>query len=376
MSNKITLPDILYLNTNNKPSYVCGLYQSKDGKSLEMPNNSIYMQSAYETQFPYADKFISIIRDNMGQYHLVNHNLFVYAKDKDFKKEKTNFIYQDTSPLITYSEWLNVVKNFKISDKKRYNIYIKIFEKNKNWSFLFNKDTKKISYNQAFQLYRFLEICSDKEFKEFTSDFKYTLSRNGDWNWSKWNTNLAEINKKFATFQDKLIYTNFIKNLNYYKLKSKININMLHIIIGRIDPHYGGVISINYCHPNKYIDFMKDYMKFKNKNIISLKNGEIPNILNLPDTTFTVFSKNTLNSFNNKYVDQNNKKNSKKQFFTEENFGKTHSDFCNFITSTKNPKMDVKVIIIGSNNNGIQYTNSIKNLHNKNKKNKTKTKTT
>ena len=186
----------------------------------------------------------------------------------------------------------------------------------------------------------------------------------------------SEINKKFARFQDKLIYTNFIKNLNFYQLKSKINIDMLQIMIGRIDAHYAGVISINYCHPNKYINFMKDYIRFKNKNIISLKKNETPYILDLPDEKFTVFTKKTLDSFNNKYVDQNNKKNSKKQFFTEENWGKTHSDFCNFITSTKNPKMDVKVIIIGSNNNGIQYTNSIKNLHNKNKKNKTKTKTT
>jgi hypothetical protein len=325
------------------------------------------MSSAYQTVYPYADKFISIIRDNMGDYHLVNHNLFVYVKNKDFKKEKTNYIYQDTIPLITYSEWLNVVKNFKISNKKRYNIYIKIFEKNKNWSFLFSKDTKKISYNQAFQLYRFLEICSDNEFNEFTSSYKYTLSRNHKWDWDKWHKKLTEINKKFAIFQDKLIYTNFIKNLNYYKLKSKINISMLHIMIGRLDCHYAGVISINYCHPNKYIDFMKDYIKFKNKNIISLKNNEIPYSLNLPDETFTVFSKNTLNSFDNKYVDTNNKKNNKKNFFTEENFGKTHSGFCNFIISTKNPKMNVKVIIIGSNNNGIQYADSIKKLHNKNK---------
>jgi hypothetical protein len=29
--------------------------------------------------------------------------------------------------------------------------------------------------------------------------------------------------------------------------------------------------------------------------------------------------------------------------------------------------MNVKVIIIGSNNNGIQYADSIKKLHNKNK---------
>ena len=362
--SKISLPDILYLNTNNKPSYVVGLYPSKDGKSLEMPYNSIYMLSAYQTEFPYADKFISIIRDNMGQYHLVNHNLFVYAKDKDFKKEKLNFIYQDTTPLITYNDWLNVVRNFKIKDKKRYNDYIKVFEKNKNWSFLFGKNTKKISYNHAFQLYRFLEICPDKHFNKFLESNEYTLTSNSDWNWKKWNNGLSKITEKFAKFQNKLIYTSFIKNLNYYKLKSKININMLHIMIGRIDGRYTGSMTINYCHPNKYIDFMKDYIRFKNKNIVSLKDNEIPHILQLPDTTFKVFTKNTLNSFDNKYVDKTGKK-KKNGFFSKDNFEKQYNDFINFITSTKNPKMDVKVIIIGSNNNGYQYATIIRNLYKK-----------
>ena len=91
-------------------------------------------------------------------------------------------------------------------------------------------------------------IDQDKHFNKFLESNEYTLTSNSDWNWKKWNNGLNKITEKFAKFQDKLIYTNFIKNLNYYKLKSKININMLHIMIGRLDPHYGGIISINYCH--------------------------------------------------------------------------------------------------------------------------------
>ena len=109
---------------------------------------------------------------------------------------------------------------------------------------------------------------------------------------------------------------------------------------------------------------MKDYVRFKNKNIVLLKDNEIPHILQLPDTTFKVFTKNTLNSFDNKYVDKTGKK-KKNGFFSKDNFEKQYNDFINFITSTKNPKMDVKVIIIGSNNNGYQYATIIRNLHKK-----------
>ena len=69
----ISMPDVLYLNTNNLPSYSQGLYQNKD--HLEIPRNSVYMLSSYQTEWPYSDKFISIIRDDNGRYHLVNQSL-------------------------------------------------------------------------------------------------------------------------------------------------------------------------------------------------------------------------------------------------------------------------------------------------------------
>jgi len=363
---ELSLSDILYLNVNNKPSYMGGLYQNNSINALEIPNNSIYMLAAYETIYPYSDKFISIVRDNSGQYYLINHNLFVDIKNKNFNIEKTNFIYQDIEPVITLKDWINVVKNYKIKDKKRFNIYIKLFEKEKNWKFLFPKNPKKISYNEAFQLYRFLEICSTNEFNLFIKKYKYDLIKHNNHNWAKWNNELITITHKFSVYQTKLIYTNLTKNLNYYKLKSKLNINILNILIGKIDANYAGINGIEYCHPNKYIDFWKDYNRFKNKNIVSLKKNESPHMFKLPETSFTLFNKNILSNFENKYLDKNGKP-SNKPFFIERNFNKIYSNFIPFMNSVKKNKVTTKVIIIGCNNNGNQYANNIKMYHNKKK---------
>ena len=154
-----------------------------------------------------------------------------------------------------------------------------------------------------------------------------------------------------------------MKNLKFYKLNKKFNINELNILIGRIDGRYGGVISINYCHPDKYINFWNDYRKFKSKNIVSLPLNEIPDILKLPKEPFTVFNKKTLDVFKT-YI---NKSGKKKQtgFFNSES-----EIFQKFISNNKNKSMKVKVIIIGSNNNGISYANSIKEEYKKSRKTK------
>lgn len=363
---ELSLSDVLYLNVNNKPSYMCGLYQNNSINTLEIPNNSVYMISGYNNSNSYADRFISIVRDNSGNYYLINHNLFVDIKNKNFNTEKTNVIYQDVEPVITLKDWINVVKNYKIKDKTRLNIYIKLFEKEKNWKFLFPTSPKKISYNQAFQLYRFLEICSNNEFNLFIEKNEYNLKKNNNYNWKKWNNELIKITENFSVYQTKLIYTNFIKNLNHYKLKSKLNINMLNILIGRLDGHYEGITGIDYCHPNKYIDFWKDYNRFKSKNIVSLKEDECPHMFKLPETSFTLFNKNILSNFENKYLDKNGKK-ANKPFFKENSFNKVNNNFIPFMNSVKKNKVNTKVVIIGCNNNGNQYANNIKMYHNKKK---------
>lgn len=370
----ITLSDVLYLNTDNKSSYIQGLYPNNSSDILEMPNNSCYLLAAYEkeNEFPYSHKFITIIRDNKSSYYLINHNIFVGINNNDFDKEKCNFIYQDTIPLITYKNWINVVTKFKMKDITRKNKYIKIFNKHNNWDFLFGENTKKISYNQAFQLFRFLEICSNEDFNLFLSSYKYTLKRLDNFNYNKWNDGLNIITTHFSKFQNKLIYNNFIQNLKYYKLKSKINIDLINIIIGRLDARHAGIITTNYCHPNKYIDFWKDYNKFGNKNIIALGENETPNILKLPKIRFPVFSKNTLNYFDNKYLDNNQKK-QLHGFFSKESFDEKYTSFTKFISNNKlQCEIFVKAIIIGSNDNGKQYSESLKLEHTKLKNKKKK----
>jgi len=362
----ISIPNVLYLNTNNLTSYSEGLYQKEN--NLEIPKNSCYMLSSYETKWPYSDKFITIIRDNDGRYHLLNHNLFVDVTKSIFQKEKCNYVYQDVVPLISYNEWLKIVKLFKKKTKSvRSKEYLKIFNKNKNWNFLFGKKTHKISFNQSFQLFRFLEISSQEEFNSFLTLKKFSLIPNNNWNWKLWNNGLNKINTHFSKFQNKLIYSGFVKNLKFYKLHLKFNIKDLKILIGRIDGRYAGVISINYCHPDKYLNFWKDYKQFKNNNIVSLPTNEIPNILKLPKEHFKIFNNNTIDIFN-KYVDK---------FGKQKNIGffnKESETFLKFIsTSNKYIKnLPIKVIIIGSNNNGISYANSIKNEYKNHKKTKKK----
>ena len=351
----ISMPDVLYLNTNNLPSYSQGLYQNKD--HLEIPRNSVYMLSSYQTEWPYSDKFISIIRDDNGRYHLVNHNMFVDLKSPLFKQEKNNYVYQDVIPLITYNEWLKVVRSFKTKRSKK---YLDVFKKHNNWRFLFEKNTDKISFNQAFQLFRFLEISSDEDFRSFLTNQQFSLKPGSDWNWKLWNGGLNKINAIFGKFQNKLIYNGFIKNLKFYKLNLKFNINELDILIGRIDGRYGGVISINYCYPEKYTNFWNDYRKFKKSNIVSLPLDEIPDIFKLPKEPFTIFNKNTLDVFKT-YIDKSGKK--KREGF----FNKESEKFQQFISSP-NKAMKVKAIIIGCNNNGISYAKSIKEEYNKYRK--------
>ena len=298
---------------------------------------------------------------NNGNYHVINHNLFVDVKNPLFKKEKCNYVYQDVTPLITYEEWVKTVKSFSRGKSIRNKHYLKIFEKHSNWDFLFGGKNNKISYNDAFQLFRFLEISPEEEFKEFIDKTIFSLKPNNNWDWKRWNRKLIKINSLFSKFQSKLIYKGFTNNLKHYKLYSKFNIDELKLLLGRIDGRYGGVISINYCHPDKYVNFWKDYRRFnklKKSNIISLKPGVIPYTLKLPEEPFVIFNNKALETFDT-YIDKNGK-HKKNGFFN------TDSEvFQQFINKPHKfiKNLPVKVVIIGCNDNGISYANFIKIQH-------------
>ena len=339
---------------NNPPTYMDG-FEMPIGDSIHLKPNTIYMMSAYETIWPYAEKFLTIIRDSDGTYHLLNYNVFV-GPDVD-SKHLTNYVYQDTVPLVTPSEWRDIVKDF-IKDKPDSILhdpqYRYIFE-----GPISDGVNNMLSFNQAFQLYRHLEITpdpgdvlaktADDLFRNCASDgykSNFKPSKDSVWDWDKWNSGF-DIRPIFAEKQSDLIYTGTKYNIDLHGLK--INLNDVKLMVGRIDAHYAGVISINICYPAKYDNFEKDMEKFKGDNKrerVTLTNGQFPNLLDIGQ----------------KFLVERESFQKPERFQRESFFDKKDTKFTDFIFSKLYGLhgIETNALIIGSNINGVSYAELLK----------------
>jgi hypothetical protein len=317
----------MYLSVNGIAPYK-EIYVNDDSM-LEIPKNSCYMMSAYETEYPYAKKFLSIVRDINGRYHLFDYNIFVLEKSGP---ELTNYIYQDTVPLISVKEWIEVIQQHhrKNQHTPRYDLTDSLFQTNLSF---------KMSYNQAFMMYRLLEIAPDDVYSKFMNNIETTLvefiqdranltpREPSKWNWKKWN----QIGMPdFASFQRQLIRNGISQNL----ANIEIVLNTFKIMVGRIDARYAGIISINFCYPEKYQNFERDLQRFD--GYIALAQQETPHLFDVRRPFIiepSSFSSNFFNSGADSFV----------SYLFEECKG-----------------MKTNVCLIGANKNGCNYSQLLK----------------
>ena len=308
---------VCYLNMKGKSTYKEGLHSV--GSTIELEPNTIYMMSAYETTWPYADKFLTILCDKNGLYHLYNYNILV-GEDAD-AKERTNYVYQDTTPLIAPDVWHTIVKDF-IKDKDNARLH----------TFDTTLDDKLLTFNEAWQLFRFLEIAPNEQL--VNCDFnKSGYSKGPDWDWQKWNTGgFGEIKNRFSEKQGELIRRGLRTNIKKYNVQ--IDFDEVKLMVGRIDGRYAGIISINICYPNKYINFEKDMCRFEEGNeYVRLEPGETPNLFDVHEW-FNVAPESFGDHFFNTEADE----------------------FVDFLFTGNCANQLQRVFIIGANENGCLYS--------------------
>lgn len=472
---------------NSKLPYTKGFETTAEEISLEddhinLENNTIYLMSAYQRKEPLgtfvSDKFLTIIRDKDGFYHLLDYNIFVNANDNKAEKpgDLTNAFYQDTKECCTLSKWKEIVRDFtndKVDSRfystGRFN-YI-LDETSEDETSKLSEELK-LSYNQAIQLYKLLEIGNDgletdnshkdqvelmatvstnpnvtplnealKEAgfdvddetpKSFDNLFARMAKKNiklpqnhklypssveklpdgilqrtddkgnfigfdtkigvnakltdnddkeieikrrekvklcenmvklmPEWSWKKWNNGGYDgIKGMFVEQVIDLIYDGLISNLRDENINIDFNEheNKLKIMIGRIDAHYGGIISINLCYPNKYKNFEKDMEKFEEKRLhhnpkrrhVKLKRGDKPTLFRLEDE-FDI----NVNRFSEDFTRPGGPPPEEER--GEFEFFNTNKDR-QFIDAINNISGSAKMLIIGSNDNGIMYSDGV-----------------
>ena len=311
---KITPEGVCHITVKGKPTYKKGFVDD-----IKLAKNSIYMMNAFQTEWPYALEFLTIVCDENGEQHMLNYNPFVGPDSPS--KERTNYVYQDTTPLITPAEWWSIVQEF-IQDKPDARLHT------------VNPDIGDalLSFNEAWQIFRKLEIATDEEVASGVLTNRRPPKVNS-WNWKKWgDRKFDEIRARFSVKQGELIRTGLIYNLKKHGIS--IDMTKLTVLVGRIDGRYAGVISYNICYPDKYINFEKDMKRFEDDaEYVRLEAGDEPHLFDI-SKPFLVAPESFENGF----------------------FNAEAEDFNEFIFSDKCAGKELRAIVIGANENGEMYS--------------------
>lgn len=358
---KITQDGVCYVTVEGKPTYK-EAFVTPIGERIEFKNNTIIMHSAYETTYPYAKYMLTYIYDDNGGKHILDHNIFV-GPDAS-KKEGTNYIYQDTALLstLTHQKWREHVQDF-IRDKP--NARLHTIEP--------DLGDAPFSFNRAWQLFRYLEIATEEEVA--TGDYTdLRPPKDNRWDWDKWNRGgFGEFKACFAKEQGDLIKSGLTYNLNKYGIQ--VNLKELKVVVGRVDPRYKGIISFNFCCPDKELNFEKDLKRFDNGKRLKWLFAAfcamcIPFTPDLHGRAFLILlltmlllsSADTVEYVRLHADDHPHLFDISKPFivapesFPPGFFNKEASDFAEFLFSGKCAGQELRAVLIGANENGLLYS--------------------
>lgn len=357
--------NVIWLNIDEKTKTVKDLLTLKDEK-LTIPPNSCYMMSNKETTWPYAEEFLTIVRDQNGEYHLFNFNVFVDCeevekKKRNCKEEKLNYVYQDTFPCMTLQQLADILNKKEINaNLTNLNDYQEAVNTLANRS---SEDPLlpelELSWNQAWQLVRYFELekyenSCERGLPQVEVQIERLLKKTSipppdNPNWDKFNdakqlNKLKELQDACDEYRSKIIYNGLVKNLTVSGVDRLVDLNTMKFIVGRIDGRYAGRISLNFCHPKKYEKFSKDMERFEDGSEYKKLGGEdIPHLFDVSEEFEVV----------EKVFEDAAKSVNKEEFFNPE-----AKDFEEFIFKNLKEKK-TNVIIIGENSNGEKYSELI-----------------
>lgn len=350
---KITPGGICHITMKGKPTFKKGFV---DETKIKLAPNTIYMMNAYQTEWPYALKFLTIFCDENGELHMTNYNPFVGPDAPS--KERTNYVYQDTTPLITPAEWWSIVQEF-IKDKPDARLH------------MLKPDLgdAMMSFNNAWQIFRKLEIATDEEVASGNLT-NLRPPKDNNWDWKKWGERkFDEIRTRFSVKQGELIRAGLKHNLKKHGVS--IDMSQLTVLVGRIDGRYAGVISYNICYPDKYSNFEKDMKRFEHDNRYEWLFAILCAILFAFKPQYVVMLMPLMlmlsMSGNREYVrleagDEPHLFDISKPFlvapesFEDGFFNAEAEDFKEFIFSGKCLGKELRAIVIGANENGEMYS--------------------